>query len=167
MHPATVEAAVHADDIRANVVFGVGEQLVYLVLDAPAALDAFGGQRYGYLDVGEAHGRDLERVGAPRLLIHTLNADGLLFVRNLIPIERLPVLVFLIRVPTVPHDIREVHGDIGRLGQIAVLIDYGDNRLWGGKVHLPQFEHVVLAELVPESFEAGHVSVVEVREEPE
>lgn len=70
-------------------------------------------------------------------------------------------------MPAVPHQIGQIHCQVGPVGKIAVLIEDHDEALQGGEVHLPQFEDVVFTELVPEGFEPRRVPVVEVRQELE
>jgi len=62
----------------------------------------------------------LKRVGTPGLFVNAFDADGLILVRYFVPVERLPLLVFLVRVAAVPHDVREVHGDIAAIALLGV-----------------------------------------------
>ncbi len=122
VHPAVIKPTVHTDDGRLNVVLRVRQHLVYLVLDAPAPLDGLRRQRHGHLDVGETDACDMEREGTPVPLIDALDADGLVLVRDVVAVKSLPVLVFLRRVAAVPHQVGQVHGEVGPLREIAVLV---------------------------------------------
>lgn len=126
VHPTAVEPTIHTNDIVLNVVLWVRQHLVYLVLDAPAPLDALRRQRHRHFDIGEADTGDLKCEGRTSLLVHAFDTDGLVLVRDIVSVKPLPVLVLFRRVATISHQVGQIHCQVGPVGKIAVLVENHD-----------------------------------------